>query len=93
MRGLPALVPGNEGRAVIAALWAFDAVLAVIVIALAAVLVRRFFRNAGQRADRLADPAPLPEEQGRRTDPDPEHRYFRPPPPVWPPQMDDRPPE
>jgi hypothetical protein len=54
--------------------------------------VRRFWHHAGQRVDRLADPRPFPEEQGRRTDPDPDLRYFRPAPEIWPPQITDQPP-
>lgn len=89
----------------IAALLAFDAVLAVIVIALAIVLVRRFCRNPGQRVERLADPEPTPGEIHREDDPrwrdqggefgPPPHslRHMRPPPPGWPPQITDQPPE
>jgi hypothetical protein len=73
-------------------------VAAVVVIALAVVLVAALVvsllrRHPGQHVDRLADPEPLEDERGRRTDPDPDHRYFHPPPPVWPPQITDRPPE
>lgn len=62
------------------------------VIGASIALVRRFCRNTGQRVNRLADPRPTAEEQGRRTDPDPDLRYFRPASEVWSPHPTDRPP-
>ncbi len=93
MRRVRAADYRDEGRAVSAALIVAAAMAWFAVCFAAGYAMRRFFRHSGQRADRLADPAPLPEEQGRRTDPDPGLRYFRPAPEVWPPQVSDQPPE
>ena len=65
--------------------WAFDGVLVLIAIALAAVLLRR---RRQYRAEWLAD---LENDSPDRHWDD-VRRQLRPPPPGWPPQITDQPP-